>query len=125
MTVPGNEVEDEAAGRQARNEGVGVRVLRVDSLAARPLPLPQPPNASRPRRRPREVQGAGPTPGKTLPEERPGADAAAAAPAQARGIRRLVRLVPVIFPAVLLVTFARGRASIVGISIRGALHAAL
>jgi len=121
MTVPGKELEDEAAGPTVRDEGVGARVLRVDGLAARPLPLPQPPDASRPRRRPREVQGAGPTPGKTLPEERPGADAAAAAPAQARGIRQLVGLVP----AVLLVTFARGRASIVGISVRGALHAAL
>ena len=120
MTVPGKELEDEAAGPAIRDQGVGARVLRVDGLAARPLPLPQPPDASRPRRRPREVQGAGPTPDKTLPEERPGADAAAAAPAQARGVRRLVGLVP----AVLLVTFARGRSSIVRISIRGALHAA-
>ena len=53
-------------------------------------------------------------------KERPGADVAAAAPAQARGLRRLVGLVPV----VLLVALARGRASIVRISIRGALHAA-
>ena len=37
----------------------------------------------------------------------------------------LVGLVPVICPAVLLITFARGRASIVGISVGGALHAAL
>ena len=81
MTVPGKELEDEAAGRQTRDEGVGVRVLRVDGPTARPLPLPQPPDASRPRRRPREVQAAGP-----LPEERPGADAATAAPAQARGV---------------------------------------
>ena len=125
MTVPGKELEDEAAGPAVRDEGVGARVLRVDGLVAHPLPLPQPPNASRPRRRPREVQGAGPSPGKTLPEERPGADAAAAAPAQAQGVRRLVGLVPVICPAVLLITFARGRASIVGISIGGALHAAL
>ena len=43
----------------ARVEGVGARVLQFDGLAARPFPLPQPPNASRPRRRPREVQGAG------------------------------------------------------------------
>ena len=125
MTVPGKELEDEAAGPAIRDEGVGARVLRVDGLAARPLPLLQPPDASRPRRRPREVQGAGPTPGKTLPEERLGADAAAAAPAQARGVRRLVGLIPVIYPAVLLITFARGRASIVGISVGGALHAAL
>ena len=52
-------------------------------------------------------------------------DAAAAAPAPVRGVRRLVGLVPVICPAVLLITFARGRASIVGISVGGALHAAL
>ena len=125
MTVPGKELEGEAVGPAIRDEGVGARVLLVDGLAACPLPLPQPPDANRPRRRPREVQGAGPTPGKPLPEERPGADAAAAAPAQARGVRRLVGLVPVICPAVLLITLARGRAFIVGISIRGALHAAL
>ena len=116
MTVPGKELEDEAAGPAIRDEGVGARVLRLDGLAARPLP--QPPDASRPRRRPREVQGAGPTPSKTLPEERPGAAAAAAAPAQARGVRRLVGLVPAICPAVLLITLARGRASIIRISIR-------
>ena len=86
MTVPGKELEDEAAGPAVRDEGVGARVLRVDSHAARPLPLSRPPDANRPRRRPREVQGAGPSPGKPLPEERPGADAAAAAPAQARGV---------------------------------------
>ena len=118
MKVSGKELEDEAAGPAIRDEGIGARVLRVDGLAARPLPLPQPPDASRPRRRPQEVQGAGPTPGKTLPEERPGADAAAA-PAQARGVRRLVGLVPVFCPAVLLVTLARG-----GIfDVRRALHA--
>ena len=50
MIVPGKELEDEAAGLAIRDEGVGARVLRVDGLAARPLPLPQPPNASRPRR---------------------------------------------------------------------------
>ena len=125
MTLPEKELEDEEAGPAVRDEGVGARVLRFDGLATRPLPLPQPPDASRPRRRPREVQGAGPTPGKTLPEERPGADVAAAAPAQARGVRRLVGLVPAICPAVLLITFARGRASIIGISIGGALHVAL
>ena len=125
MTVPGKGLEDEAAGPTIRDEVVGARVLRVDGLAARPLPLPQPPDASRPRRRPREVQGAGPTPGKTLPEEQPGADAAAAAPAQARGVRRLVGLVPVICLAVLLITFARGRASIIGISVGGALYVAV
>ena len=125
MTVPGKELEDKAAGRQTRDEGVGVLVLRLDGLAARPLPLPQPPDASRPRRQPREVQGAGPSPGKALPEEWPGADAAVVAPAQAWGVRRLVGLVPVICPAVLLITFARGRASIIGISVGGALHAAL
>ena len=86
MTVPGKKLEDEATGQAIRDEGVGARVLRVDGLAARPIPLPQPIDASRPRRRPREVQGAGTTPGKTLPEERPGADAAAAAPAQAWGV---------------------------------------
>ena len=80
----GKELEDEAAGPAVRDEGVGARVLRVDGLATRSLPLPQPPDASCPRRRPREVQEAGPAPGKTLPEERPGADAAAAALAQAR-----------------------------------------
>jgi len=124
MTVPGKELEDEAAGRRTRDKGVGVRVLRVDGLAARPLPLPQPPDASRPRRRPREVQGAGSAPGKTLPEERPGADVTVAAPAQALGVRRLVGLVPAVCPTVLLITFSRGRASIIGISIRGPLHAA-
>ena len=86
MTAPGKELEDEAAGLAIRDEGVGACVLRIDGLAARPLPLPQPPDASRPRRRPREVQGAGPSPGETPPEERPGADAAAATPAQARGV---------------------------------------
>ena len=40
MTVPGKELEDEAAGPAIRYEGVGARVLRVDGLAARPLPLP-------------------------------------------------------------------------------------
>ena len=125
MTVLGKELEDEATRPSICDEGVGARVLRVDGLAAPPLPLSQPPNTSRPRRRPREVQGAGPIPGKTLPEERPGADAAAAAPAQARGARRLVGLVPVICPAVLLIAFAQGRASVVGISVGGALHAAL
>ena len=40
MTVPGKELEDEAAGRRTSDEGVGVRVLRVDGLAARPLPVP-------------------------------------------------------------------------------------
>ena len=84
MTVTGKELEDEAAGCRTCDEGVGVRVLQLDGLAARPLPLPQPPDASRPRRRPREVQGAGPSPGETPPEERPGADAAAATPAQSR-----------------------------------------
>ena len=124
MTVPGKELEDEAAGPAVRDEGTGARVFLVAGLAACPLPLPEPPDASRTRRRPREVQGAGPTPGKTLSKERPGADAAAA-PAQEWGVRRLVGLVPVICPAVLLMTFARGRASIVGISVGGALHAAL
>ena len=52
MTVPGKELEDEAAGRRTRDEGVGVRILRLDGLAAHPLPLPQPSYASRPRRRP-------------------------------------------------------------------------
>ena len=106
MPVPGKELEDEAAGPAIRDEGVSARVLRVDGLASRPLPLPQPPDASRPRRRPREVHGAGPTPGKTLPEERPGADVAATAPDQARGARRLVGLVPAVCPTVLLITFA-------------------
>ena len=59
MAAPEAELEDEAAGPAIRDEGIRARVLRVDGLAARPLPLPQPPNASRPRRRPREVQGAG------------------------------------------------------------------
>ena len=59
MTV--EELEDEAAGLSICYEGVGARVLRLYGLAARPLPLPQPPNTSRPRRRPREVQGAGDT----------------------------------------------------------------
>ena len=45
MTVPGKELEDEAAGRRTRDEGVGVRVLRVDGLTAalflfRSLPTP-------------------------------------------------------------------------------------
>ena len=41
MTVPGKELEDEAAGPAIRDEGVGARVLRLDGLAARPL-LPTP-----------------------------------------------------------------------------------
>ena len=79
MTVPGKELEDEAAGPAVRDEGVGARVLRVDGLAACPLPLPQPPDTSGPRRQPRKVQGDGPAPGQLLPEERLGADGAAAA----------------------------------------------
>ena len=114
MTVPGKELEDEAAGRRTRDEGVGARVLRVDGLSARPLPLPQPPNASRPRRRPRGVQGAGDT------------DDGVAGAARS-GARRLVG--PAIPPpatlivdvALLLVTLARGGAFAVG----GAIHAAL
>ena len=45
----GKELEDEAAGPAVRDEGVGARILRHDDLAARllPLPLPQPPYASR------------------------------------------------------------------------------
>ena len=39
MTVPGKELEDEAAGPAVREEGIGARVLQVDGLAARPLPL--------------------------------------------------------------------------------------
>ena len=113
MTVPGKELEDEAAGPAIRDEGVGARVLRVDGLAARPLPLPQPPNASRPRRRPREVQEAGDTDDGITGAARSGA-------------RHLVG--PVILPpttlvvaaAVLLVTPARGGV----FTIRRALHAA-
>jgi len=52
----GKELEDEAAGPAVRDEGVGARVLRLDGLVARPLPLPQPPNASRPRRRPEKFK---------------------------------------------------------------------
>ena len=96
----------------ARVEGIGARVLRLDGLAARPLPLPQPPNASHPRRRPREVQGAGDT------------DDGVAGAARG-GTRHLVG--PVILPpttliiavAVLLVTPARGGV----FTIRRALHA--
>ena len=114
MTVPGKELEDEAAGPAIRDEGVGACVLRLDGLAARPLPLPQPPNASRPRRRPREVQGAGDT------------DDGVAGAAQS-GARRLVgpatpppaTLVVAVAP--LLVALARGGAFAVG----GAVHAAL
>ena len=72
-----------------------------------------------------EKFGSWPLPRQIPSEERPGADAAAAAPAQARGIRRLVRLIPVICPTVLLIASARGRASIIGISVGGSLHAAL
>ena len=60
MATPEVELEDESAGRQHAVERVDARVLRLDGLAARPLPLPQPPDASRPRRQPRKVQGAGP-----------------------------------------------------------------
>ena len=74
-----------------RDEGVGVRVLRLDGLAARPLPLPQPPYANRPRRRPREVQGDGNT------------DDGAAGAARC-GARHLVR--PVILPPADLVVVA-------------------
>ena len=62
MTVPGKELEDEAAGPAIRDEGVGARVLRVDGLAARPLPLPQPPDASPPRRRPEKFKELAPPP---------------------------------------------------------------
>ena len=113
MAAPEAELEDEAAGLPIRYEGVGARVLRLDGLAARPLPLLQPPNASRPRRRPREVQGAGDT------------DDGVAGAARS-GARHLVR--PVILPpaalvvaaAVLLITLPRGGIFIVG----GALHEA-
>src|SRR3954464_12872082 len=58
---------DGGAGGRARRRGGrtsahcrGRRalVLRVDGLAACPLPLPQPPYATHPRRRPREAPGA-------------------------------------------------------------------
>ena len=58
MTVPGKELEDEAAGCWTRDEGIGVRVLRVDGLAARPLPLLQPPTPA--------AQGDGPEKFKEL-----------------------------------------------------------
>ena len=58
MTVPGKELEDEAAGPAIRDEAVGARVLRVDGLAARPLPLPQPPTPA--------AQGDGPEKFKEL-----------------------------------------------------------
>src|SRR3954471_11492666 len=84
-----------------RDEGVGARVLRLDGLASRPLPLLHPPNASRPRRRPREVQGAGDTDDGVTGAAR-------------GGTRHLVG--PVILPpatlvvatTVLLITLARG-----------------
>ena len=95
------------------DEGVGAHVLRLDGLAARPLPLPLPPNASRPRRRPREVQGVGDTDDGVTGATR-------------SGTRRLIG--PVILPppslvvvaAVLLVTPARGGV----FTTRRALHAA-
>ena len=113
---------DDSAGERARrrggrtsirDEGIGARVLRLDGLPSRPLPLPQPPNACRPRRRPREVQGAG------------NADDGVAGAARS-GAQCLVG--PVILPpatlivaaAVLLATLARGGIFIV----RRALHAA-
>src|SRR3954464_11394812 len=97
----------------ARCRGHRALVLRVDGLAACPLPLPQPPYASRPRRRPREAPGAS------------DADDGVAG-ATRSGARHLVG--PVIPPpaalvvtvAVLLVTPARGGAFAIG----GALHAA-
>ena len=46
MTVPGKELEDEAGGPAVRDEGIGARVFLVDGLAACPLPLPEPPDAS-------------------------------------------------------------------------------
>src|SRR3954463_9774546 len=89
------------------------RVLRLRGLAARPLPLPQPPYASRPRRRPRGVHGA--------------SDADDGVGGATRsGDRRLVGpVIPattalVVAVAPLLVTLARGGAFAVG----GAIHAA-
>src|SRR3954463_11070780 len=85
----------------------------IDGLAASPLPLPQPPYASRPRRRPREVQGAG-----DMDDGIAGATRSDA--------RHLVGPVilppatPIVAAAVLPVTLARGGV----FAIRGALHAA-
>ena len=64
MTVAGKELEDEAAGPAIRDEGVGARVLRVDGLAARPLPLPQPPDASRQGDGPEKFKELAPPPAK-------------------------------------------------------------
>src|SRR3954466_3096846 len=96
----------------ARCRGRHAHVLRLDGLAARPLPLPQPPYASRPRRRPREVQGAGDTDDGV----------AGAARSDARHLVGPVILppaTPIVAAAVLLVTLARGGV----FAIRGALHA--
>ena len=62
MMMTGEKLEDEAAGPAIRDEGVGACVLRVDGLAARPLPLPQPPDASRPRRPPEKFKELAPPP---------------------------------------------------------------
>ena len=65
MTVPGKELEDGAAGPAIRDEAIGACVLQVDGLAARPLPLPQPPTPA--------AQGDGPEKFKelALPPARP------------------------------------------------------
>src|SRR3954463_15418241 len=89
------------------------RVLRLCGLAARPLPLPQPPYASRPRRRPRGVQGDG------------DADNGVAGATRSYDRRLVGPVIPttaalVVVVAPLLVTLARGGAFAVG----GAIHAA-
>src|SRR3954464_9014750 len=88
-------------------------VLRLRGLAARPLPLPQPPYASSPRRRPRGVHGAS------------DADDGVAGATRSCGRRLVGPVTPttatlVVAVAPLLVTLARGGAFAVG----GAIHAA-
>src|SRR3954464_2713889 len=88
-------------------------VLRLRGLAARPLPLPQPPYASSPRRRPRGVHGAS------------DADDGVAGATRSCGRRLVGPVTPttatlVVAVAPLLVTLARGGA----FAVRGAIHAA-
>src|SRR4051812_29290988 len=90
-----------------------IRVLRLHGLAARLLPLQQPPYASRPRRRPRGVHGAS------------NADDGVVGATRSRDRRLVGPVIPattalVVAVAPLLVTLARGGAFAVG----GAIHAA-
>src|SRR3954466_7207984 len=88
-------------------------VLRLRGLAARPLPLPQPPYASRPRRRPRGVHGA-----SDADDGVAGATRSCDRRLVGPDIPATTALVAAVAP--LLVTLAQGGAFAVG----GAIHAA-